>query len=268
MQYKELLLGLKSLLGYHHKTGIGPYPKNEDISRFLESSPMGHGATPSPAPHEETASIAEAVGNEQRVGESGARRPAVTLAEIAEEVACCRACNLAQSRLATRSGCGLGSGVRLLVVGNWLAGLTNAALPEEVQFGIEEDQMLSRMLAAINIPKEQTFITNAIKCVVPEDVQPLAENFRICLSFLHRQISLIDPDCICTMGMMATRTLLGLPQPISQLRGRFLSFQADKGKQIPVMATYHPSFLLQNPEMKKAVWLDLQLIGRQLKTLS
>ena len=267
MQYNELLLGLKSLLGYHHGTGIGPYPRNEDISRFLESTPSSYGAPP-PLVSPEESVPAEVVGKEQRVEERGIPRPVVTLAEIAQEVALCRACNLAQRRLATRAGCGPGRGVRLLVVGNWLIGTTDAEIPEEVQFGIAEDQMLSRMLAAINIPQEQTFITNAIKCVVPKDVQPLAENFRICLSFLHRQISLIDPDCICTMGMMATRTLLGLPQPLSQLRGRFLSFQADKGKQIPVMATYHPSFLLQNPEMKKAVWLDLQLIGRQLKTLS
>ena len=267
MQYNDLLLGLKSLLGYHHSAGIDPYPRNEGITKFLESAPSLPGVVSPPGIPEQSAP-AEVVGKEQRIEQNSTRVPVVTLAEIAEEVASCRACNLAQCRFATRAGRGPGSGVRLLVVGNWLTGKPDGAIPEEVQFGIEEDQMLSRMLTAINIPKEQTFITNAIKCVVPEDVQPLAENFRICLSFLHRQISLIDPDCICTMGMMSTRALLGLPQPLSQLRGRFLSFQADRGRQIPVMATYHPSFLLQNPEMKKAVWLDLQSIGRQLKTLS
>jgi len=69
------------------------------------------------------------------------------------------------------------------------------------------------------------------------------------------------------MGMMVARTLLELPQPLSQLRGRLHSLQTVDGRQIPLMATYHPSFLLQNPEMKKAVWLDLQSLGRQLKTL-
>ncbi len=157
--------------------------------------------------------------------------------------------------------------MRLLVVGSWLIGDSDKPLPEETQFGLEEDRMLFRMLAAINVQPEQAFITNAIKCVVPGSIHPLAENARICLSYLHRQIALLEPESICTMGIMATRALLGLPQPLSQLRGKLHAFQADAGREIPVMATYHPSFLLQNPEMKKAVWLDLQSLGRQMKTL-
>ncbi len=267
MQQFELLHDIHTLLNYHRNSGISHYPKNEGISRFLHSLTELRENVRSP--QAQKMPVMEVMAGGNAVGEVSMdfEQVTVTLADIAEEVAHCQACNLAESRLATRAGLG-GGRVRLLIVGDWLTGDPAVAIPEEIQFGIEEDRMLFRMLAAINVKAEQTFITNAIKCVVPETTHPLAENARICLSFLHRQIALLAPECICTMGMMATRALLGLPQPLSQLRGRFHSFQADDGRQIPLMATYHPSFLLQNPEMKKAAWLDLQSIGRLLKTLS
>ncbi len=194
-------------------------------------------------------------------------RESVTLSDIAEEVAVCRACSLAGERLDTRAGAGGGRPVRLLVVGDWLRGDPEVQVPGGVQFGVEEDQMLMRMLAAINLQPDQVFITNAIKCVIPQSCQPGAEHIRTCLSFLHRQIVLLAPEVICLMGIAATRALLGLPQPLSKLRGRFHLFSAEDGRQIPVLVTYHPAFLLQNPEMKQAAWTDLQILGRQLKTL-
>ena len=257
VQQFELLHGLKALLEYHRSSGIGTYPKNEDTSRFLDFR-IGLHTDPSAAGPNDFAHP-PIVGRELNAERADIPQPPVTLAEIADEVAVCRACNLCQCRIATRAGRGGDGRVKLLVVGSWLSGSPEKHISEEIQFGIEEDQMLSRMLTAINIRMEQTFITNAVKCVVPENIQPIAENARICLSFLFRQISLLAPDCICTMGMMATRALLGLPQPLSQLRGRFHSFRTDGDRQIPVMATYHPSYLLQNPEMKKAAWLDLQV---------
>lgn len=266
VQQFELLHGLKALLEYHRSSGIVTYPKNEDTSRFLDFRTGLHADPSSAGP----GGLAHPmlVDREFNVEKDDVSQPPVTLTEIADEVAVCRACNLSQCRIATRAGRGGGERVKLMIVGSWLAGSPEEEISEETQFGIEEDLMLSRMVTAINIRMEQTFITNAVKCVVPENIRPIAENARICLSFLLRQISLLAPDCICTMGMMATRALLGLPQPLSQLRGRFHSFQTDGDRQIPVMATYHPSYLLQNPEMKKAAWLDLQVIGRLLKTLS
>ncbi len=260
-----VLHDLRGLLVYHRNSGIGHYPKNEAVARFLRTvDRLGEGGRSSQTVPRPVLPAAAGNGAERIPGDS--QSAAVSLADIAKEVGQCRACNLAEVRLATRAGLGAG-GVRLLIIGDWLIGDPRQPLPEETQFGIEEDLMLFRMLAAINVQPEQTFITNAIKCVVPGSTQPLAENARICLSFLHRQISLLKPECICTMGMMVARTLLELPQPLSQLRGRLHSLQTVDGRQIPLMATYHPSFLLQNPEMKKAVWLDLQSLGRQLKTL-
>jgi uracil-DNA glycosylase len=73
----------------------------------------------------------------------------------------------------------------------------------------------------------------------------------------------IAPEVICTMGIIATRALLDLPQSLSQLRGRFHRYSVN-GREISVMPTYHPSYLLQAEEMKKETWNDLQLIEKKL----
>jgi len=189
------------------------------------------------------------------------------LSALIEEVAVCRACNLCLQRLAVRAGEGGRSGVRLMIVGDWLRCGTDTSLPDSVQFGIEEDRMVARMLQAIHLSLENVYISNVIKCVVPESCQPAADHIRTCLSYLQRQIALLQPECICAMGLVAARALGGGSLPLSQLRGHWHSLVVGEGRQVPVMVTYHPSFLLRNPEMKKAAWVDLQGIGRRLKLL-
>ena len=125
--------------------------------------------------------------------------------------------------------------------------------------------MLQRMLAAINLSPDDAFISNVIKCGVDASVQPKAENIAACLSYLHRQIAAISPQVICAMGIVAARSILQISQPLSQLRGRFHNYRQGDIRTIPVMATYHPTFLLQNPEMKKATWEDLQAIAKELQ---
>lgn len=267
MQNNGLISDLLSVLKYHNNSGITQYQRNAGITGFLQSLPGKQretvGVVSSTAPPiSMNLSGVTADGREEARG-----RMHVTLADIADEVAVCRACSLAGVRLGTRAGTGGGKPVRLLVVGDWLRGDPDVQLFGEVQFGIEEDKMLTRMLSAINLQPDQVFVTNAIKCVIPMSSQPLAENIQTCLSFLHRQIVLLAPEIICAMGIVAARALLGLPQPLSKLRGRLHMFSAEDSRQIPVLATYHPGFLLQNPEMKQAAWLDLQILGRHLQTL-
>jgi DNA polymerase len=267
MQEAGFIADLLSILKYHCNSGITQYPRNTGTIGFLQSLP---GKQREAADVNTMTAASFSVGQPRGVIEGGEEvrgRGAVTLSDISEEVAVCRACSLAAERLDTRAGAGGGNPVRLLVVGDWLRGDPDVQMPGGVQFGVEEDKMLIRMLAAINLQRDQVFITNAIKCVIPQSCQPVAENIRTCLSFLHRQISLLAPEVICVMGIAATRALLGLPQPLSKLRGRFHLFSAEDGRQIPVLVTYHPTFLLQNPEMKQAAWTDLQILGRQLKTL-
>lgn len=270
MQDGGFIDDLLAILQYHRNSGIRHYPNNVEITGFLQSFHQRRKETrkmvAEPSSSFNTATQRPGVKDQGKQAVTQANTD-VTLSDIAEEVAGCRACDLANQRLSTRAGAGDGARIRLLVVGDWLRGEPDLEVPGSVQFGVQEDQMLIRMLAAINLPSDQVFITNAIKCVIPESCQPTAENVRICLSYLHRQIALLAPEVICVMGMVATRVVLGHPQPLSKLRGRFHNFNTEDGRQIPVLATYHPTFLLQNPEMKKAAWTDLQILGRLLKTL-
>ena len=150
-----------------------------------------------------------------------------------------------------------------MIVGDWLAG-GDANLPAGQIFGVAQEQMLNRMLAAINLPPENVFITNVIKCAIPESTQPKASHVLSCVSFLRRQIAVINPEVICTMGMIAARAVLDRPHSLSQLREQFHDYAVEDGRSIPVITTYHPTYLLRNPEMKMATWTDLQTLAKRL----
>jgi len=124
--------------------------------------------------------------------------------------------------------------------------------------------MLSKMLAAINVLQEEVFITNVVKCAVPDSCHPAAAHVHCCMSFLRRQIVILAPEVICTMGMIAAKAVLDKPQSLSQLRGKLHTYETEDGLRIPVVTTYHPTYLLQNPEMKKATWADLQFLAKNL----
>jgi DNA polymerase len=121
------------------------------------------------------------------------------------------------------------------------------------------------MLQAIHLSEDEAFVSNIIKCGIDHTVQPKAENIDACVSYLERQIAATSPEIICTMGIAATRTLLHIARPLSQLRGKFYQYHLDKHRSIPLLPTYHPTFLLKNPEMKRATWEDLQLIEKHLR---
>jgi len=186
---------------------------------------------------------------------------ALTLAELAEEVACCRLCSLCQTRKVSTPGEG-GANPDLLVVGDWLVsgpGGNSGSI-----FGEQQDQMLYRMIAAMELQPAQVFVTNLIKCSVPVKVRPDADQIAACLGYLTQQMALLAPRVILTMGSAPTQTLLGSSRPLISVRGRFHTFRAGEGRQIPLMPTFHPSYLLKNPEMKQPTWNDLQAVQKKI----
>jgi DNA polymerase len=254
----EFLTGLQSLLKYHNAIGISHYPRNDAVESFLRVVPQ--------VPREVQEAREKAV---TRVHATVLKKkPAlvkspVKLADIAEEVATCHACDLHKQRLYPVAGHGSDK-VRLLIVGDWLSADPHGDLPPGHLFGVLQDQMLSKMLLAINLSASDVFITNVIKCAVPNSCQPQATHVQSCVSFLRRQIVALLPEVICTMGMVAARAVLEKSQPLSRLRGQFHEYEVEKDLTIPVIATYHPTYLLQNPEMKQATWADLQLLARKM----
>ena len=176
--------------------------------------------------------------------------------ELAEAVRGCRLCGLCETRTQTVFGVG-NRGARLMVVGE---------AP-----GAEEDRqgepfvgraglLLNAMLRAAGFERRDVFIANVLKCRPPHNRDPSDEEAGRCLPYLRRQIELVDPDVILCVGRIAAQRLLGTDQTIGRLRGRVHDLDG-----VPVVATYHPAYLLRSPGEKRKSWEDLKLA---LKALS
>lgn len=120
-------------------------------------------------------------------------------------------------------------------------------------------KLLDKIIAAMGFDREEIYIANIVKCRPPENRAPEPDEIKSCSPFLKRQIDIINPKVICTLGGYAAQTLLTTEERISTLRGQFRELNGR-----PVMPTYHPAFLLRNPEMKKFVWEDVQKICKRL----
>jgi len=114
-------------------------------------------------------------------------------------------------------------------------------------------QLLTKIIEAMHLKREQVYIANVVKCRPPGNRTPLPEEIETCRPFLERQIQVIQPAFLCTLGAVATHSLLRTKEPISRMRGRFHTY-----RDIPLMPTFHPSYLLQNPEKKRETWEDMK----------
>lgn len=114
-------------------------------------------------------------------------------------------------------------------------------------------ELLTKMLAAIHLSREEVYIGNIVKCRPPENRNPLPEERLACLPYLLEQISVIQPRLLLFMGLVAAQTLLQTTQSMGELRKREHLFQ-----NIPAFVTYHPAALLRNPNWKHGAWEDLQ----------
>ncbi|MDP1992258.1 MAG: uracil-DNA glycosylase [Syntrophales bacterium] len=121
-------------------------------------------------------------------------------------------------------------------------------------------QLLTKIIGAMGLKREEVYICNILKCRPPGNRNPQPEEIVPCEPFLIRQLEAIRPRVVCALGTFAAHTLLKSEAPISVLRGRFHSYQG-----IPLMPTYHPAYLLRNPGAKKQVWEDVQMIMKTLK---
>jgi uracil-DNA glycosylase len=121
-------------------------------------------------------------------------------------------------------------------------------------------QLLTRIIEAIGMRRQDVYIANVIKCRPPNNRNPEADEIARCEPYLVRQIELVKPRLIVALGTFAAQTLLKTKLPISQLRGRFHTYHGVK-----LMPTFHPAFLLRNPERKRAVWEDMQVVQRELR---
>jgi uracil-DNA glycosylase len=122
-------------------------------------------------------------------------------------------------------------------------------------------QLLTKMILAINLERDQVYIANVIKCRPPENRNPEPDEINTCEPFLFQQIDAVQPKVIVALGSFAAKTLLRTQDSISRLRGRTYDFRGAK-----LIPTFHPSFLLRSPGFKREAWEDLKkaraLLGR------
>ena len=187
-----------------------------------------------------------------------ARNQAEALAGVREEMGDCTRCKLhTLGRQQIVFGVG-NPNADLMFVGEAPGG------DEDIQgipFVGRAGQLLTKIIEAIDLKRDDVYIANVIKCRPPQNRNPEPDEIAQCEPFLFRQIEVIKPKVIVTLGKFAAQTLLRTEDPISRLRGRLFDYRGAK-----LVPTFHPAFLLRNPAAKREVWEDMKLVRSLLKS--
>ncbi len=175
---------------------------------------------------------------------------------IAAEVAQCGRCSeLAETRTQTVFGVG-NPNAKLVFMGE-------APGADEDKQGIpfvgRAGQLLTKIIEACTISRDDVYILNILKCRPPGNRNPLPVESANCREYLNRQLAAIKPDYICCLGAVAAQNLLDTDTTIGKLRGTFHDYQG-----IKVLCTYHPAYLLRNPPAKRMVWEDMQILMAEM----
>ncbi len=198
--------------------------------------------------------------------EQGMSDPAQALKLIREDLGDCKRCPLhKQGRKQIVFGVG-NPKAELLFVGE------GPGADEDEQgepFVGRSGQLLTNMIKAMGLSREQVYIANIVKCRPPANRAPEREESETCSPFLMRQIAAIKPKVVVALGATAAKGLLAMSAPMTQLRGRFYDFKPTGARNpdwdgCKLAVTYHPAFLLRDPRQKGEAWKDLQMVMREL----
>jgi DNA polymerase len=174
-----------------------------------------------------------------------------TLEQLRDEIGDCRRCQPSEGRSNIVFGGG-NPDADLIFVGE--APGRDEDIKGEPFVG-KAGQLLTRIISAMGLTRDDVYICNVIKCRPPDNRDPLPAEIEMCEPFLKEQINIIKPRVICALGSFASKTLLKSEVRISRLRGQFRDYNG-----VPLMSTYHPSYLLRNPSAKRDVWEDIKMV--------
>lgn len=188
--------------------------------------------------------------------EAGLKNPVAALRVIREDIGDCTRCALhRQGRKQIVFGVG-NPRAELMFVGE----APGADEDEKGEpFVGRAGQLLTNMIKAMGLQREEVYIANIVKCRPPGNRTPERDECATCSPFLLRQIAVVNPKVVVALGAVAAKTLLAINAPMSELRGRWFDF---RGTRLAV--TYHPAFLLRDPRQKKETWKDLQMVMKDL----
>jgi DNA polymerase len=194
----------------------------------------------------------------ENIPEKATRSEILTLADVQKELGDCKRCKLHRTRRKIVFGEG-NEKATLMLVGE------GPGYDEDIQgrpFVGKAGQLLTKILQSVNLQREEVYIANIIKCRPPQNRKPESDEIESCNPFLMKQINAIQPKIICALGTFSAQTLLQTDAKITALRGKLYDLEG-----IKVIPTYHPAFLLRNPERKREVWGDMkkivELLGAQ-----
>jgi uracil-DNA glycosylase family 4 len=265
---------VEAWLQYGNELGLGPY----FLTRTESSASSAHASAPPPStsmnmaptaksstkPDAAASSVATPLtakaGPSQPIisfpsgptlFEAAEHVPGETLEDIRADLGECTRCRLHKAR--TKIVFGVGNPkAELVFVGE------GPGHDEDIQgepFVGRAGKLLTQMIEAMSLRREDVYICNVVKCRPPENRLPDKDEIAVCSPFLLRQLAAIQPKVICCLGACSAQTLLATNQGISRFRGEWFDFRGSK-----LIATYHPAYLLRNPPAKSEVWKDLQKV--------
>ncbi len=182
---------------------------------------------------------------------------AAELATMAAAVAGCTRCRLSEGRTQAVFGAGNPDADLMFIGEGPGAEEDRRGLP----FVGAAGELLTRIIQAIEMSREEVYIANVVKCRPPGNRDPQPDEVAACRGYLERQIALVRPKVIVALGRIAAQTLLGNDMPIGRMRGRWFRVQ-----DVPTMVTYHPAALLRNSALKRPTWEDMQLVRDFLRS--
>jgi uracil-DNA glycosylase len=256
---------IEARLRYSEELGLGPYYVDRAphyISQALAPSEASTRAdavsaaavrkhVPGPAAKPASAPIFIPGDTGPSLFEAFERIEGDTLERIREDIGDCTRCRLHKSR--TKIVYGVGNPkAELVFVGE------GPGHDEDVQgepFVGRAGKLLTQMIEAMGLRRQDVYICNVVKCRPPENRLPEKDEIATCSPFMIRQLAAIQPRVICCLGACAAQTLLATNQGISRFRGEWFDYRGSK-----LIATYHPAYLLRNPNAKAEVWKDLQKV--------
>lgn len=182
--------------------------------------------------------------------------PSERLRSVREAMGDCKRCRLCEKRTQIVFGVG-NPAARVLFVGEGPGAEEDR---QGIPFVGRAGQLLTDIITkGMGLKRQEVYIANVVKCRPPENRAPQPDEMAACMPFLEAQIEAIHPEVIVALGATACQGLLGAPVQITKIRGRWTDYRG-----VPLMPTFHPSYLLRNPAAKKEVWEDIQQVMSKL----
>jgi DNA polymerase len=256
---RAVLQRLESLEGAGITHLRKPRPRNPAVAaapiasaaKPVETASIGSGRTAaSPAPADLPPTLFDSASSEVPLVPA-AERPALLDIVRTEVAGCTRCSELAAGRTQTVFGVG-NPNARLMFIGE-APGADEDRQGEP--FVGRAGQLLTRIIEACRLARDQVYIANVIKCRPPGNRNPLPDEVLNCRGYLERQVAVIRPEFICCLGAVAAQAVLKTEMSIGRLRGKFHEYEG-----IPVVCTYHPAYLLRNPDAKRYTWDDMKML--------